>query len=87
MDGSCLGNPRRMGMGGLIQDDLGRLKLAFAKSLDHGTNNTAELLTLYYGLKHCTELGLQQIEIEMDSLLIVNWLERNRCGLWYLEDY
>ncbi|XP_040988931.1 uncharacterized protein LOC121236547 [Juglans microcarpa x Juglans regia] len=76
-----------MGMGGLIRNEFGRLKLAFAKNLDQGTNNMAELLALYYGLKHCTDLGLQQIEVEMDSLLIVNWLEKKRCGIWYLEDY
>ncbi|XP_041004086.1 uncharacterized protein LOC121249440 [Juglans microcarpa x Juglans regia] len=63
-----------MGAGGLIRDDQGKLKMA-------------ELLALYYGLQHCLELGLQQIEVELDSLLIVNWLENKRCGIWYLEDF
>lgn len=76
-----------MGVGGIIRDDEGRLRLDFAKGLSHGSNNEAELLALYFGLQHCKNLNLQRIEIELDSLLIVNWLEKGRCGIWYLEDY
>lgn len=57
-----MGNPGRIGVGGLIRDDLGQLKLAFVESLDHKTNNMVECLALYHGLKHCKELGLQQVK-------------------------
>lgn len=25
--------------------------------------------------------------MELDSLLVVHWLQKGRCGIWYLEDY
>lgn len=90
VDGSCLGYPGRMGAGGVIRDEDGILKLAFAECLDLETNNSAELLILFHGLMECRELGIQRVEVELDSLLIVDWLEKKkkgRCGIWYLEDY
>lgn len=63
------------------------MKLAFAEFLDHGTNNVAELMPLLHGLRQCRNLDIHKVEVELDSLLIVNWLEKRRCGIWYLEDY
>lgn len=51
VDGSSLGNPDCMGVGGIIRNDQGYLTVAFVKELSHGSNNEAELLALYYGLK------------------------------------
>lgn len=32
-------------------------------------------------------LGLVNVDLEMDSMLIVQWVKKKRCGLWYFEDY
>ncbi|CAA2933935.1 nodulation receptor kinase-like, partial [Olea europaea subsp. europaea] len=32
-------------------------------------------------------MGINRLEVEIDSLIIVNWLRRKVCGIWYLEDY
>ncbi|GLT71799.1 hypothetical protein SLA2020_437920 [Shorea laevis] len=32
-------------------------------------------------------MGLHNIVVELDSSLIVNWLENGSCGIWYLEDF
>ncbi|XP_042969076.1 uncharacterized protein LOC122301760 [Carya illinoinensis] len=87
VDGSSLGNPGRMGAGGTIRDEKGNLTWAFAKDLGHGSNNEAELIALFYGLQYCKDLFIRRVEIELDSLLVVHWLEKGRCGIWYLEDY
>ncbi|XP_042965908.1 uncharacterized protein LOC122299590 [Carya illinoinensis] len=87
VDGSSLGNPGQMGAGGIIRDDKGRMMWAYAKEMEVGTNNEAELRALYYGLKYCKDLALEKIEIEVDSLLVANWLRGGRCSIWYLEDY
>ncbi|KAF5468683.1 hypothetical protein F2P56_012820 [Juglans regia] len=87
VDVSCLGNSGLMGAVGVIRDDGGRMNLAFMEFLDHGTNNVVELMALLHGLRQCRNLGIQKVEVELDSLLIVNWLEKMRCGIWYLEDY
>ncbi|XP_040998127.1 uncharacterized protein LOC121244159 [Juglans microcarpa x Juglans regia] len=87
VDGSSLGNPCRLGAGGFIRDDEGRLKLVFSIGLGHGTNNSVEPMALLHGLRYCRELGLVQLEMELDALLVVHWLEKKLCGIWYLEEY
>ncbi|XP_042964656.1 uncharacterized protein LOC122298876 [Carya illinoinensis] len=87
VDGSSLGNPGHMGAGGVIRDAKGNLIWAFAKELGYGLNNEAELSALYYGLLFCKDLDIGRVEIELDSLLVVHWLQKGRCGIWYLEDY
>ncbi|GLT69678.1 hypothetical protein SLA2020_418120 [Shorea laevis] len=32
-------------------------------------------------------MGLSNIVVELDSSLIVNWLEKGNCRVWYLEDF
>lgn len=61
-----------MGVGGLIRDDKGKLKLAFSTSLGHGTNNAAELMALLHGLRYCRELEVRKVEVELDSKLVVH---------------
>ncbi|KAF5450654.1 hypothetical protein F2P56_030985, partial [Juglans regia] len=86
-DGCSLGNPRRLGVGGVIRDEKGDLRLAYAEEIPEGTNNNAELISLLHGLRHCRDMGLQLVEVEMDSNILVNWLRKSICGIWYLEDF
>jgi hypothetical protein len=32
-------------------------------------------------------MGLRNIVVELDSSLIVTWLEKGSCRVWYLEDF
>lgn len=42
---------------------------------------------LLRGLRHIDQLGLLFVEIELDSMLVINWLRIQRCGMWYMKDY
>ncbi|CAI9785059.1 unnamed protein product [Fraxinus pennsylvanica] len=86
-DGCCLGNPGICGAGCIIRNEKGDIVIAFTKYLGEGTNNGAELLVLLYGLRRAKRMGLNRLEVELDSLIIVNWLKRKVCGIRYLEDY
>ena len=46
--------------------------------IPHGTNNEAEYNGLILGLTKALELGIQEIEVEGDSNLVVNQVQ----GLW-----
>ncbi|KAF5459726.1 hypothetical protein F2P56_019648 [Juglans regia] len=85
-DGSSLGNPGESGAGGVIRDMHGTLLLAFAKNLGYGNSTYAELRALVEGVKHCKNMNFSAVDIEMDSKVILAWLDKNRCGSWYLED-
>lgn len=87
VDGSYRGNLGRMGAGGIIHDNKANMLLAFLVGLGHGTHNAAEFMAVLYGLQYCKEMGLMKVEVELDSMLVVNLLEKKRCGIWYLEDF
>lgn len=87
VDGACRGNPGSCGGGGVIRDDKGRFLAAFSTKFGFGTNNEAELRALNCGLVLCKELGFQNIVIESDSMLVVNWLREKECTMWYLWDF
>ena len=86
-DGSSLGNPGCSGVGGIIRNDRGLMVYAFNSSIGIGTSNRAELLAVLQGLKACKELGINFVEIELDSQVVISWWHRRRCGVWYLEDF
>ncbi|XP_042954647.1 uncharacterized protein LOC122291062 [Carya illinoinensis] len=87
VDGCSLGNPGPSGAGGIIRDDKGNMLCGFAVDTGHNSNNHAELMGLLHGLRHIGFMGFVLVEIELDSMLVLNWLRNNRCGLWYMEDY
>jgi len=86
-DGSSLGNPGVSGAGGVIRDMQGALLLAFSKNLGYGNSTYAELRALMEGVKHCKNMNFGVIDSEMDSKVILSWLDNKRCGSWYLEDF
>lgn len=69
--GLFLGNPGEAGAGGVIRNHCGVFLSGFAVSLGHRTNNYAELM------------GFTNIHIELDSQIVIHWLDVKRCGLWY----
>lgn len=86
-DGCSLGNPGAAGAGGVIRDYAGNLLLAYSVSLPPGSNYYAELLGVLEGVKHCKRMGLTEVDIEIDSMVLINWFKQGRCRVWYLEDY
>jgi ribonuclease HI len=46
--------------------------------MPHGTNNEAEYSGLILGLRKALELGIQEIDVEGDSNLVINQVQ----GLW-----
>ncbi|XP_035542880.1 uncharacterized protein LOC118345390 [Juglans regia] len=87
IDGCSFGNPGPLGVGCIIRDDKGDLLCGFATTTGHNSNNYAELMGLLHGLWHIGLLGVFCVVIELDSMLVLNWLRNQRCGLWYMEDY
>ncbi|XP_040989051.1 uncharacterized protein LOC121236683 [Juglans microcarpa x Juglans regia] len=75
------------GAGGAIRDHRGELISGFSIFTRTRSNNFAEFMGLIQGLRIVRFLGLQNVEIEMDSMLVIEWLRKKRCGLWYLDDY
>ncbi|XP_042979917.1 uncharacterized protein LOC122310097 [Carya illinoinensis] len=43
--------------------------------------------SLLEGIRRCHHLGFYRIEIESDSQLLVNWITRGSCNIWYLEEF
>ena len=81
-DGSALTNPGKIGAGGIIRDKDGKLILAFATSLGEGSNNKAETEAALFGLVKALELGFKNIIMELDSQLVVHWINKKSAHHW-----
>ena len=66
-DGSALGNPGKVGGGGLIQNHHGDWIRGYAKALDNTNSFMVELWALRDGLAIAKELGLNNLIVEMDA--------------------
>lgn len=60
-------------MGGVICDYRSELIAGFSIFTGTQTNNFAEFMGLIQGLRIVCFLGLQNVEIEMDSMLVIEW--------------
>jgi ribonuclease HI len=70
-DGACRGNPGPMSVGASIQEDQGTELAMVSQLLGQGTNNIAEYRAAIEGLKTAQSLGATEIELRMDSQLVV----------------
>lgn len=70
-DGSCAPNPGPMGIGYILRHEKGILAYG-GTQLGKGTNNEAEYRALAAGLRHALRLGVFNIHVVSDSLLVVN---------------
>jgi ribonuclease HI len=70
-DGASLGNPGLAGGGGVIRNHLGDWVGGFSRAIGVTTNVQAELRALKDGLNLAIDLGILNLEIEMDSLVAV----------------
>ncbi len=68
------GNPGSAGLGVFITDGAGHKIEARYKSLWVATNNQAECLGAFHGIKRAIELGATEINLHMDSELVIHQL-------------
>ncbi|XP_058080751.1 uncharacterized protein LOC131228933 [Magnolia sinica] len=74
VDGSTIENPGPSGGGGLCRNDRGDFISGFLAGYGPGSNVYAKLRAIHDGLTHCVTLGLQNIIVESDSKLVVDFL-------------
>jgi ribonuclease HI len=70
-DGAARGNPGPAAYGFVLDDPEGRPKAAVGRVLGVATNNVAEYQALIAGLHCALEQGVEELEVRMDSELIV----------------
>ena len=80
--GNALGYLGRLGAGGIWRDKSGQLLMAFATTLGEGTNNKVEIEAAIFGLTWALDLGYKNIILEMDSQLVVNWINQQATPQW-----
>ncbi|MDN5918834.1 MAG: bifunctional RNase H/acid phosphatase [Pseudonocardia sp.] len=78
-DGGSRGNPGPAGYGAVVLDGAGETVLAEVyDGLGRATNNVAEYNGLIGGLSAALELGATEVDVRMDSKLVVEQM----CGRW-----
>ena len=70
-DGACRGNPGPASIGVLLMRENGETVREISHSIGESTNNRAEYQALIAGLEEALRLGAQEIDIRMDSTLVV----------------
>jgi ribonuclease HI len=87
VDGSSIGNPGSAGGGGILRDSKGRCWAGFSRHYGNCTNMAAETRALLDGLRMCRDLGIRDIIVETDSNIVVQWLHKDTCSLWWLWEF
>jgi len=80
-DGGARGNPGPAGSGAVLLDEHGRVIAEVRRSLGHATNNVAEYTALIMGLEEALRRGIDELDIRMDSLLVVQQMQ----GRWKIK--
>lgn len=89
-DGGSRGNPGHSASGFVIMDMNDKVLVDKGVYLGITTNNQAEYTALKLGLEEAKKMGAREVEVYMDSLLVVNQMKgifkiKNR-DLWPLHD-
>lgn len=74
MDGSFTGHDQKGGMGGVLWDHHGRWIIIFMKGKYCTSSNIAKLLALKTGLDIIITLGVETLEINFDSQLLIHYI-------------
>ncbi|HSW96135.1 MAG TPA: reverse transcriptase-like protein [Patescibacteria group bacterium] len=80
-DGGARGNPGPAGSGAVLLDERGEVIAELRRSLGHATNNVAEYTGLIIGLEEALKRGIDQLDVRMDSLLVVQQMN----GRWKIK--
>ncbi len=76
-DGGARGNPGPAGIGAVISDGkTNEVVATVSKYIGSTTNNQAEYRALLAGLHKAKELGAEEVDCFLDSLLVVKQLKR-----------
>ena len=70
-DGASRGNPGPSAAGFVLDDPAGNPVASAGLALGRATNNVAEYRALLEGLAHARGLGVERLEVRMDSELVV----------------
>ena len=89
-DGGSRGNPGPSASGFVILDMADKILVDKGVYLGVTTNNQAEYTALKLGLEEAEKLGVHEVDVYMDSLLVINQMKgtfkvRNR-DLWPIHD-
>lgn len=66
----------------VIFNDKGKVFVEGGEFIENGTNNIGEYIGLILGLKRCNDLGIDNIYIEGDSLLVISQV----CKKWKVKN-
>ena len=75
-DGGARGNPGPAGIGVVILDERGSVIAEISEAIGQATNNQAEYKALIAGLTKAKDLGVRELEVFLDSELVVKQLNR-----------
>ncbi|OGL89472.1 hypothetical protein A3H75_01195 [Candidatus Uhrbacteria bacterium RIFCSPLOWO2_02_FULL_51_9] len=75
-DGGSRNNPGPAAIGVIIKNETGKTLAAYGEYIGTETNNTAEYMAVISALKKARELGADTVECYMDSLLVVEQMNR-----------
>ena len=83
-DGASCGNPGRARGGGVIRDNAGNWIKGFARYIGYTTSIIAEFWALRDGLKLAIQLGVKNLEVELDAKVIIDLINsRNSSNTAY----
>ncbi|KAL9281726.1 putative ribonuclease H [Arabidopsis thaliana] len=74
-DGASRGNPGLAATGGVVRDGAGNWVAGFALNIGICSAPLAELWGVYYGLHIAWERGITRLELEVDSKIVVGFLQ------------
>lgn len=74
-DGASRGNPGPASVGAVVYDDHGREAHTVSRRIGRATNNEAEYRAAIAGLEAALALGAHDVELRMDSELVVRQLD------------
>lgn len=80
-DGGSRGNPGPAGYGAVVRSDAGEVLAERLGRLGVTTNNVAEYTGLIEGLRAAAELGADEVDVRMDSKLVVEQMS----GRWQIK--
>jgi len=81
-DGGARGNPGPAGIGVVLRDSDGEVIGEIARGIGVQTNNVAEYQALISGLEMALDKGVRQIDVFMDSQLVVSQMK----GEWKIKN-
>ena len=74
-DGASRGNPGRAAIGAIMRDEKDALVATISRDIGKTTNNQAEYRAVIAALKKAASLGVENVELNSDSELIVKQIK------------